>query len=336
MNNCDQHKISDSTLIRYIQKLTSEKEDKMIESWLLKQDNHNYLNKLEKLWQHGSAVEDFDLINMENDWEKVKARIENVDSCHKIRKSNPAFSLIARIAAIIVLAVGITFLLRYYLLAEPEMIVLSTELNQREILLPDGSTVYLNQHSRLSYPEKFSKKERAVNLNGEAYFEVSRNEKRSFIVRIANNAIVKVLGTSFNIKTDTGSSTVAVHVTTGKVSFYKAGEPNRKTVLTKNEEAVLENGHISKSVIDDPNFMSWKTGILVFKNSRLSNVVDQLIKFYKQPIVLKDQSRGDYKYTSTIDNQPLDEVLEEITLVFDLDYAIKNDTVFILPRQQPL
>lgn len=334
MKDHSQHNITDLTLIRYLQKQTSEEENKMIESWLiLSRDNQHHLNGLKKLWQSRASVDDFDLIDTAGDWEKVKSRIENVGHKPITKKLNSTFSLIVRIAAIIVLAVGITFLLRYYLLTEPEMIFHSTEINQSEILLSDGSKVYLNKHSEISYPEKFSRKERVVNLKGEAYFEVSKNEKKSFIVHTTNNAVVKVLGTSFNINTDTISSIVTVHVTTGKVAFYKADEVENKAILTKNEKAVLEDDIISKSVIENPNFLSWKTGILEFKNSQLTSVVDQLAEFYKQTILINDQSIGDFKYTSTIDNQPLEEVLDEIKLVFNLDYMVKSDTIFIYPNQ---
>jgi len=334
MKNHSEHMVTDSILIRYLQQQTSEDEDKKIESWLLDSpDNQSHFNSLNKIWEHSNSKIDFDLIDADGDWEKVKSRIENVGHKPISKKLNSTFSLFVRIAAIIVLAVGITFLLRYYLLTEPEMIVHSTEINQSEILLSDGSKVYINKHSEISYPEKFSRKERVVNLKGEAYFEVSKNEKKSFIVHTTNNAVVKVLGTSFNINTDTISSIVTVHVTTGKVAFYKADEVENKAILTKNEKAVLEDDIISKSIIENPNFLSWKTGILEFKNSPLTSVVDQLAEFYKQTILINAQSIGDFKYTSTIDNQPLEEVLDEIKLVFNLDYLVKNDTIFIYPNQ---
>ena len=334
MKNHSEHIVTDSILIRYLQKQTSEDEDKNIESWLLDSpDNQSHFNSLKKIWEHSNSKIDFDLIDTAGDWEKVKSRIENAEHKPMTKKLNSTFSLFVRIAAIIVLAVGITFLLKYYLLSDPEMIVQATEFNQSEILLSDGSKVYLNKHSEISYPEKFSRKERVVNLKGEAYFEVSRNEKKSFTVHTTNNAEVSVLGTSFNIHTDTIASTVTVNVTSGKVAFYKVDESENKTILTKNEKAVLEDDIISKSTIENLNFLSWKTGILEFKNIPLTSVVDQLAEFYKQTIIVNNQSIGDFKYTSTIDNQPLEEALDEINIVFNLDYIEKNDTIFIYPNQ---
>ena len=334
MKNNLEHIVTDSILIKYLQKQTSDNEDIMIESWLWdSHDNQSHFNCLKKIWECSESITDFDLIDISGDWEKVKSKIEANGNNSQTKKLHSTFYTIARIAAVFILALGIAILIRYFLVNEPEMIVHSTKFDQSEILLSDGSKVYLNKHSEISYPEKFSRKERVVNMKGEAFFEVSKNEKKSFVVHTSNQGIVKVLGTSFNIKDDKDSSRITVHVTTGKVAFYQDNGSDIQTILTKNERAVLENEIISKTDIVDPNFLSWKTGILEFKNSPLLQVAEQLTDYYKQPIKIENHSIGEYKYTSTIDNQPLDEVLDEIKLVFNLNYIIKSDTIIIYPNQ---
>ncbi len=332
MNKQEKHKISDQELIRFMEKEMSKEENEIIESWLSDETNLEHFNNLKKLLQHSEAINDFESIDIVEDWEKVKTRIINSEGQSKIRKLY-SFSTLVKVAAILVILVGITILIRYYLLPDPEMIAISTDLNKSEFILPDNSKVYLNENSTLTYPEIFSKNERIVNLTGEAYFEVTPNERKSFKIQAINNATIEVLGTSFNINADTSLSQVIVHVTSGKVSFYQTNEHENKTILIKNEKATLEGDLISKSAIDDPNFLSWKTGVLEFKNSLMRNVVDELNDYYKKIIVLMDPSIGEYKYTTTINNQSLEEVLEEITLVFDLDVATRNDTIFILPNQ---
>jgi len=332
MNKPEKHTITDQTLIRFIEKETSIEENELIKSWLFKQNNRDHFDKLKKLWKHSDAINDFDLIDTAKDWKNVKLKIENLEATPTIKKLN-SFTIFMRIAAILIVLVGITLLIRYYIFSPPEMIAVSTGLNQSEIVLPDDSRVYLNENSTITYPEKFTKKEKAVNLIGEAYFEVNRDEKRSFKIHTTNNSVVEVLGTSFNVNADTTSSEVIVHVTSGKVAFYKTNDQDNKTILINNETAILDHDTISKSVIENPNFLSWKTGVLEFKNSSLATVVDKLTDFYKQTIILLDQSTLEYKYTSIIDNQPLDEVLEEITLVFNLEFATRNDTIFIIPNQ---
>ena len=239
---------------------------------------------------------------------------------------------LVRIAAILLFIAGLTFIIRNYFLHEPEMIVYASGQNKSEVLLSDGSRVHLNQNSKLTYPEKFAGKERTVFFSGEGYFEVTKNEKRSFAVNTINNGRIEVLGTSFNINDDTTSGKVELTVTSGKVAFYKSDKTENKTILIQNEKAVLKDNKITKAEIEDLNFLSWKTGILVFENNRLEKVVLKLADLYKQPIIIYDQTIKDLKYTSTIDNQTLNEVLDEINLVFNLTHLVKNDTVFIYPN----
>lgn len=332
MKNRSQHIVTDSILISFLQKQTSEKEEKIIQAWLLNSpENQSYFEKLRTIWEQSISIIDFDLIDAEGDLNIVKSKIESEGNKPKTKELHFRLYAIARIAAVFIIMLGIALLTKYFLVNDPEMLVHATEVNQSEVVLSDGSKVFLNQHSTLTYPEKFTNKERVVSLNGEAYFEVEKNKKTSFIVRAGSHGTVEVLGTSFNIKADT--SNVTVHVTTGKVAFYQDNKSDDRTILIKNQQAVLENETISKNDISDPNFLSWKTGLLEFRNSPLSMVVEQLTNYYKQPIKIDKQSIGAYKYTSTIDNQSLEEVLDEIKLVFNLDYILKSDTIIIYPNQ---
>jgi len=332
MNNQEKNIITDQLLINFIKKETTKKESLLIESWLEDKQNKEHFDGITKLWQHSEYIHDFEAIDTNKDWETVRSRIWNNEHKLKIRKIN-TLSLILKVAAVIIVLAGITILIRNYLMVPPEMIAISTNSHQSEVILPDESKVYLNKYSTLTFPEKFSRKDRNVILSGEAYFEITPEENRSFRIQTLNGATIEVLGTTFNVNTDSVSSEVMVHVTSGKVSIYQTGSPENKAILTKNEKATLKNNKISKSNFDDPNFLSWKTGILEFKNKPLEYVVIEISDFYKQPIVLIDRSTKELIYTTTIDNQPLEEVLEEIKLVFDLEYATKNDTIFIIPNQ---
>lgn len=334
MKNQSEHIITDTVLVRYLQQQTSEAENEKIKSWISeKKENQDHFHKLQKIWESGNAINDFDLIDTSDDWEKVKSKIDR-KTIHPItRKINPTFSTFARIAALLIMAVGLTIVLRHLLTSDPMMIVHATELNGAEVILSDGSKVYINANSEISYPEKFSRNERLVNLKGEAYFEVVRNEKKPFTVQTAHNANIEVLGTSFNILEDSSSQMTTVHVTSGKVAFYKSDDTTSKVLLVKNEKAVLENEMITKTAIENPNYLSWKTGILEFNQCPLSQVMVDLADHYKQTIIISDQSIEDLKYTSTIDNQPLNDVIEEIKLVFSIEHMVKNDTIFIYPNQ---
>jgi ferric-dicitrate binding protein FerR (iron transport regulator) len=331
MKNHSAHIVNDDLLIKYLQKQTNEDQSSEIELWLSDSpDNQSRFNNVKKIWEHSSLISDFDLIDTVGDWQIVQSKM-GTGNVIKTKSINLKLYTVARIAAVVLVAFGIFFLMKYFMGNKSEMLIYATGQDQLELLLSDSSKVYLNQYSELSYPDRFSKKERTVKLRGEAFFEVSRNEKKSFIVLTSNQGTIEVLGTSFNIKEDTSS--IIVHVTSGKVAFYQTDDSDQQTILTKNQKAILKNETIVVSNSHDPNFLSWKTGILEFKNIPLAKAVEQLTDYYKQPIKIDNQSIGEYKYTSTINNQPLEEVIDEIKLVFNLESILKNDTIIIFPNQ---
>lgn len=332
MKDKHQNNIPDQLLLKYLERKTTKEEKKTVENWLTDIDNQHHFSQLKKLWETVNQGDEFDLINVEEDWQKVKKRIEHVDKKRETSKLSPAFTMLARVAAVIVLMIAVGFLINYFI-SGPEMIILRTGQNQDMVTLSDGSNIYLNEFAELSYPEKFSGKTRTVHMKGEAYFEIAENKHKPFKVHTSNNASVEVLGTSFNIKTDTNSKLVTVNVTSGKVAFYETGQEENKVILAKNEKAVKQGSFIKKSEKEDLNFLSWKTGVLVFRNTPLEEVTKALTGYYNQSIVISDSLVQDLTFTSTIDNQPLLTVLDEIILVFNLEYVEKNDTIYLSQNQ---
>ena len=142
-----------------------------------------------------------------------------------------------------------------------------------------------------------------------------------------HNGEIKVLGTSFNV--NSSSQKVLVQVVEGTVAFYEKNRSNKKEILTKNQQGVLHGNIISKSGIDDLNFMSWKTGILIFENESFDKVILQLEKHYKKTILLQQKNLESIKITSTFDNQKLTDVLDEFTLLLGVGYQIRKDSIII-------
>ena len=201
--------------------------------------------------------------------------------------------------------------------------------NQKSVVLADGSIVHVNEYSELTYPENFIKDKREVYLKGEAFFEVTRNSDKPFIINTDKNASVKVLGTAFNVKVHNLNMEVIVQVVEGKVALYTTDFVDNQMLLEKNETGILSNKSLSKTEGIQENTLSWKTGILIFENTLLTDVINDLVDYYKMSIILDDVDVEKYKITATFDNQPFEEVLEEIMLIVDLEYTIENDTVQI-------
>ena len=120
--------------------------------------------------------------------------------------------------------------------SEPVMLTVSSDIVKRDMLLPDGTSVWLNQNSEISYPEEFGSNRREVHLKGEALFEVTHSESKPFIIYPAEDLIIEVLGTNFNVRTSGETGEVTVYVVSGRVSFYEKRNEKEKMILTENEK----------------------------------------------------------------------------------------------------
>ena len=193
----------------------------------------------------------------------------------------------------------------------------------REVQLPDGSLVTLNRDSKISYPKTFTSDKREVFIEGEAFFEVSPNPEKPFIIH-AGDATIRVLGTSFNVNAYPENERVEVVVATGKVQFYSEKMtiiPGRELILDPGDKGIFLN--TSKELLkmhnQDLNFVAWKTRHLIFSETSLEEVIIQLKKLYQ--IQIETKGLGDLKYTGRFENQPLGFVLKVIskTLKFDIE-----------------
>lgn len=266
-------------------------------------------------------LENFQSINVNEDWIKVKERI----GFKKRRRAMMAW----RVAAIVILLLGFGFLAKHYVIITPELLTASTQNEKMEILLPDGSSVFLNEHTELTYPEKFNRRSRNVKLKGEGYFNVMPDPAKPFQVNVADRAYVEVIGTSFNIQTANDLEIVKVQVVEGKVAFSSADNRSERVILVREDQAILKTGSISKNDQVDRNFLSWKTGILYFNQDPIDKVVEELSGFYNQEIILRGNKNQNLIFTSTIDNQDLESVLEELELILGVTASEKGGKVII-------
>ena len=199
--------------------------------------------------------------------------------------------------------------------------------NNEQITLPDQSVVLLRKGSSLQYPKTFDKKERLVQLNGEAFFQVQHNEHQPFKITTAN-AEVKVLGTSFLV--NSAKTEDEVVVVTGKVNVKDKNQPDNQVVLTPGERVVLQQDHFYENQVSDSNFMAWKTGSLDFKDTPLQKVLQDISQYYGVHVGIEpgqEHALESLKVTVHFDNQPLEQALDEIKLTTGLNIKKEKDKV---------
>lgn len=210
--------------------------------------------------------------------------------------------------------------------SEPIFISKSNPAGKKSIVtLMDGTKIYLNAESEISYASAFSDSLRLVSLKGEAFFEVEQ-EERPFVVEIGQTK-VRVLGTSFNVnQSNNGALTVAL--VTGKVSIdYRQGN---QLELEPSEMMVKEkNGHIHKTTFDPLEVTGWKDKVLVFKSNSLLEVKKKLEVWFGVEVQLNGHNDPKWSYSGIYKDETLENVLRGIFLTSGLNYHIEDKNVII-------
>ena len=330
--NSDQP-VSQELIIRFLSGEASPEEVDQVNTWLYQDvKNREYIDQLRILWQSSENIKDLASISLEEDWEKVKLAIKRKTpqaAPHGRRPVTRMMYQLVRITAVItVLVAGYLIwpeLFRYF---REDTTTIIADGNITNVTLPDGSRVYLNKKSHLTYAKDFGVSNREVRLTGEAFFEVMKDEGTPFLVT-TGHTVTRVAGTSFNVK-GMHSSQVVVTVASGRVFFYNEADPATKLVMEQRDRGVWnEVKGLTKTVNEDVNFLSWKTGELVFDGASLSRVIHDLSRHYDQPIRPGSGDLEKCTLTTTFRHQKIEEVLEEMELALPVRIIKKKDTIII-------
>lgn len=189
-----------------------------------------------------------------------------------------------------------------------------------KLTLPDGSLVWLNAGSSISYPTVFSKNQREVSLKGEGYFDVVKNKSCPMVVS-TENVDLKVYGTQFNVNAFAQDKTISVTLVEGSVSMTTPQKKNE--FFIKPGETVTYNKDSKKMSIDHDDtftYTAWKDGILVFKNTSFKDVLQRLSRRFNVDIELKDQSLASIPMDATFKNETIDDILKLLSLSTSFSY----------------
>jgi transmembrane sensor len=318
--------IEPGLLVRFLSGETNAQEQRQIEQWLESDQNRKYFEEFSAIWYASSAAADFDAAYLKEDWKKIHAKINSKTAEPRKRGiQRSLFYQIAGVAAVLIVTFGFYFLTQgiFNQLSTKELVAGSSA-KKKICTLPDGSTVFLNANSKLTYPEKFSDHQRVVTLEGEAFFEIAPNSQNPFLIE-TGTVTTEVVGTSFNINSMTNR--VIVTVVTGKVLLYK--DKADAIAMTVGEQGIYGDSGLEKMTNNDLNFLSWKTNVLIFQNTSLTKVVDDLNRHYGDHIQIASKMLEGCTLTSTFRNQTLEEILQELTVVLSIELERNGDMVML-------
>jgi len=194
------------------------------------------------------------------------------------------------------------------------------------ITLPDGSKVWLNSESKLTYTPNFNVKNRELQLNGEAYFEVAHNPKKPFIVS-SHDISVEALGTAFGVKAYNEDNQVTSILMKGKV---RVTTPDGEVVLLPNDRISYDKSTHKKylsSVTNATDFTGWIHNELRFENESLGDIAKTIQRIYNVEVKFTSENLKKQRYTGTINNNSLESVLNIISLTSPVKFQIDNQQV---------
>ncbi len=303
-------------ILKSLSGTATDEEQLQLKEWTaLSPENKKLSDDYQEIWNVESSV-DIPDFNTASELSKLKSTLDGGEE--KIKTFSISRSLFLKVAASITLLM-VCFILIYQHVNKSEMIVMKSGAERIQLALPDGSEVWLNENSKITYASDFDNGDRYVELVGEAFFEVKKNLKKPFIVN-ASGSQVKVLGTSFNIRAYEEESQEEVVVVTGKVSFSVINNPDELVVLNPGEHGVFDKGNNALlQSSPDSNLLAWKTKQLIFKKTNLVDVAKTLEKYFRISISVKNLELKKCRFTSSFENPTLDEVIEAISIAFDLD-----------------
>ena len=316
----------ESIITRKISSEISADEQYVLDKWLAENaENERYFQNLQKIYSQSTEIghEDIPAIDINQEWQRFKNAVQP-----KSTKTTYQTSWIRIAASVVVIAVlGYVIWFNAF---QADNITVIAEQSGQIISLPDNSVVTLNKDASITYPRTFADGSREVIMKGEAFFEVTRNEKKPFTVNLGLSS-VEVLGTSFNINAEDNNDRIEVVVNTGKVRFGTNSGKESVELIKGEKGTLMKNMNmISKVQNKDINFMAWKTRQLVFNDVELDVVIQTVNKIYDSQISFSTEIGKNCKVTVSFDNQSIEAILSVLELTLDLEYKKTGDIIEVV------
>lgn len=328
---------SKNKIILFLQNQLSENEEIQFLDWV----NENPDNKKEfflqkDIWDSYRMQSERNFLNLKKEWNVFNNRLDilNHKNTFSIRQKWTSWM---RIAAMLIVVFGLGWganLISDSIFSTPEVVhQLEVPKGQRSrLLLADGSEVWLNSDSKINFSVNKNNKERLVDLEGEAFFHVARDEKHPFIVNVKGQSL-KVLGTTFNVRAYRNEECVFTTLESGRVEV-KAGD---KIVELRPGQQLELNRFSSRLALRSVNteyYTVWRDGRYLFENESFDDLIRMVERWYDVEFVYPKNFFEGMHYSGVIKRtKPIEHVLNLIDHTTPIEYEIKNDSIYIKPKR---
>ena len=356
----DRIKFEESIIVKFLSgTATAEESESLIKYMEEAKENRLHYFRLKRIWQE-SHMNSNETRLTENSWERLKLRMEELtDDKGPVRR--PGFFFILKriaVAASITILIGTSVYLGYQKytasqLPAKELQVEAPPGSRSFIVLPDGSTVWLNSSSKLTYNYDFEKTGREVSLVGEAFFDIKHHGNSSFIVTTSNLKI-RVLGTQFNVKSYPDEQVIETTLVKGKIEVNRIGDekaappitmtPNQKMIFRKPggiaESAPATDKTEPVAIAKQPDIRivkkvnpeeesSWKDGKLIVKREPLEDLARKLERYYNVSISFENDLIKQFVFTGTLDEVTIEQVLLALESASPIRCSLDRDHIIM-------
>ncbi|WP_075557858.1 FecR family protein [Parabacteroides timonensis] len=330
--------IPQDIIIRSIRKTATEAELNTLNQWL-KEDRKNveYYYQLEEIW---SLRTELSKETINKGWEKVSAEIMK-RSLSIVPPKRKSFIWLRYAAAmfigiIIASAAWINLPVKEKVPDQSVLVqnVVYNRTGVQSILLPDQSEVWINEHTKITYPEEFNGQKRIIALEGKAYFDIQKNKEKPFVVQIGE-VEVEVTGTEFFVDSFSEEESLVTLITGGVNLNYKNIEGKCiSKVLIPGQQANInrQNGDIKITVVDTGYYVAWKDGTYRFTDETLEKIAGLLAKHFDLDFQISASLRNKRFTGRVTPEQSIEDVLTSISKSYSVKYQIIGKSVKINPR----
>lgn len=296
-------------------------------------DIEKLLNK-ESINMPKSKIETFDKFKI---YQKISQKVNYLE---RIKKKNRVVSMFAWACASIIVLLFVN--IGYSIVSKFNVETTTTQYSEVYVekgdkllvLLADGSRVWLNSDSKLSYSDFSSSKTRDVKLVGEAYFEVAKNEEVPFRVH-TDRMCINVLGTSFNVRAYSTDEYIKTTLDKGKIQIQGLNDVNMSYMVKPGQTAIYKKGDNKCKILQDKYSVEaslWKNNQLNFRNDSLEEVLNTLKRKFNLNYIIEDSSVKIFTYTFSASSNNLQEVIEIMKSITPINITINNNVLLISHR----
>lgn len=334
----EEKKHIDELIATYLTEGLDENKLSDLKAWIAASaENEKYFVQQRELWFSAISREAASVYNKGKAFDTFKERVHSQKKEQKVTRKLFRLSVLWRYAAVValIIAVGCLSYWRGEVNVKETFADISVEAplgSKTKLYLPDGTLVWLNAGSRMTYSQGFGFDNRKVQLEGEGYFEVKRNEKIPFFV-MTKDLQLQVLGTKFNFRDYPEDHEVVVSLLEGKVELNNMLKKEKEAFLAPNERAILNksNGLMTVESVTASNASQWTDGYLFFDEELLPDIVKELERSYNVTIYIANDSLNSFRFYGNFvrREQSIQEVLDALASTEKMHYKIEERNITI-------